>query len=357
MTGMHDMKIIRITKQDWEAGIPRLKEEYRLFGPVKEKDFHLFARLDDDVLPDLNYTNTRLSPKGIIYPQTETLLKYNLDPESKEYAIPKETLSKDNKQAIVGIRPCDAYAFELVKLNFDTPDYKDPYWLAAYESTVLVGLGCDNPCKTCFCTSCGTGPYSEKGLDILLSDCGDHYLAKLLSPRGEALAQAAGWDTPAPDDAPGVFDNKASDAEKSIMSSVKTEKLAQQDLLALYNAPFWDEISFACINCGTCTYSCPTCWCFDIQDEIYGKEAVRLRNWDSCMYPLFTLHASGHNPRGTKTHRVRQRFMHKLKYFVDKYENGIHCVGCGRCVNLCPVSIDIREICNMANDYEPATTA
>ncbi|MDZ7698785.1 MAG: 4Fe-4S dicluster domain-containing protein [Deltaproteobacteria bacterium] len=111
-------------------------------------------------------------------------------------------------------------------------------------------------------------------------------------------------------------------------------------------------MAFACLNCGTCTYLCPTCWCFDIQDEILSKQGDRIRNWDSCMFPLFTLHGSGHNPRDQKHQRVRQRFMHKLKYYVDKYQNGIQCSGCGRCVRYCPVNIDIREVCRLMNEYE-----
>ncbi|RLB09653.1 MAG: 4Fe-4S ferredoxin, partial [Deltaproteobacteria bacterium] len=98
-------------------------------------------------------------------------------------------------------------------------------------------------------------------------------------------------------------------------------------------------------------FVCPTCWCFDIQDEVYKNEGDRLRNWDSCMFPIFTLHGSGHNPRAQKLQRVRQRFMHKLKYYVDKYGNGVACVGCGRCVVSCPVNIDIRRVIEiMATD-------
>jgi ferredoxin len=121
--------------------------------------------------------------------------------------------------------------------------------------------------------------------------------------------------------------------------------------MALYEADFWDDIAFSCINCGTCTYLCPTCWCFDIQDEVHGKHGIRERNWDSCMFPLFTLHGSGHNPRGQKVQRVRQRFMHKLKYYVDKYGDGIQCVGCGRCIQYCPVNIDIRKVCQLMNRF------
>ncbi|MBI5062781.1 MAG: 4Fe-4S dicluster domain-containing protein, partial [Desulfatitalea sp.] len=126
------------------------------------------------------------------------------------------------------------------------------------------------------------------------------------------------------------------------------------DTMALYNAPIWEDISFACLNCGTCTFSCPTCWCFDIKDEANRKKGVRIRNWDSCMFPIFSVHTTGHNPRDSKLQRVRQRFMHKLKYFVDKYDQGIMCVGCGRCVRQCPVNIDIRRVSAMLNSMASA---
>jgi sulfhydrogenase subunit beta (sulfur reductase) len=120
----------------------------------------------------------------------------------------------------------------------------------------------------------------------------------------------------------------------------------------LFSAEFWEEVQFACINCGVCTFVCPTCWCFDIQDEVLEGKGVRLRNWDSCMFPLFTLHGSGHNPRSQKLQRVRQRFMHKLKYFPDKYHQGVACVGCGRCVQQCPVNIDIRQVFLLMNNFK-----
>jgi ferredoxin len=142
-------------------------------------------------------------------------------------------------------------------------------------------------------------------------------------------------------------------AEAGIIARIRTERLKEKTTTDLFDAPFWEDFAFACINCGTCTYVCPTCWCFDMQDEVRGTSGVRMRNWDSCMYPLFTHHGSGHNPRDTKTQRLRQRFMHKLKYYVDKYSDGIQCVGCGRCISLCPVNIDIRKVCEAMNGFEP----
>jgi len=186
-------------------------------------------------------------------------------------------------------------------------------------------------------------------------DNDDHYLAQVLTRKGEGFIETAGWNTTQVE-AESLMAERRAAAEANIISHVPTENLKGTDTMALHSAEIWEDISFSCINCGTCTFVCPTCWCFDIQDEVHGKKGKRMRNWDSCMFPIFTIHTTGHNPRGTKLQRVRQRFMHKLKYFVDKYDQGIMCVGCGRCVNQCPVNIDIRRVCEIMNDL-PASDA
>ena len=352
------MKIVQIDKENWESGINKLFEAYRLFGPVKEADFHNFKQLDAGQFPDLSCLNTRLSPKAIIYPQTEVMFEYSLDENEEDHHILKEVDRDYGPRAVIGIRPCDVKAFELVRLNFDTPDHKDPYWIKAYDATTMVGLACESPCSTCFCTTAGCGPYHEEAMDLLLIDNGDQYWAKVLTEKGEAFLTAAGWSAAVDEQiALKEIEVKKKTAEDKISAFVKTDNLRQLDTNELYNAKFWEEVSFSCINCGTCTYVCPTCWCFDIQDENRGNRGCRMRNWDSCMYPLFTLHGSGHNPRGTKLHRVRQRFMHKLKYYVDKYDAGIQCVGCGRCIRLCPVNIDIRRVCGYMNSHVASAEA
>jgi len=347
------MKVIQIDKKDWAKGLERINKSYRLFGPVKENGLHVFKELEKGKLPDLNYLNTTLSPKSVVYPQSEIMLEYELDVSKENHHVMKETEKDYSQRALIGVRPCDTAAFLLVKPNFDTPEYKDPYWLRSYEATTFVGLACNNPQSTCFCTSAGYGPFNEDGLDILLVDADDHFLAKIISSKGEDFLRAAGWETNIdPDTAKNIISEMKQQAENKITSFVSTEKLKDKEVNKLFNAPFWEKLAFACINCGTCTYVCPTCWCFDVQDETHVSSGIRIRNWDSCMFPLFTLHGSGHNPRNTSTQRVRQRFMHKLKYYVDKYNNGIQCVGCGRCIRLCPVNIDIRKICNTMNNYE-----
>jgi len=347
------MKFITIDKKDWTKGIEKSRETYQLFGPVKDKNGFLIKSLEKNVLPDMEYDGSVMSPKSIIFPQTEKMLHTSLDEADKDHHIMKKAETSSIPNAVIGIRPYDAKAFELVRLNFDTKDYRDPYWCDAYEATTFIGLGINKPGPFDFSTSTKTGPFCEDGLDILLADLDDKYLAKILTDKGEAFIKVCGFTSMADEkESQVIFDVLRKEAEKNIASQIDTDKLKEKTVLELHDAPFWEEVAFSCINCGTCTYVCPTCWCFDIQDETKRKSSTRFRNWDTCMSPLFTRHATGHNPRDTKTQRVRQRFMHKLKYFLDKYDQGIMCVGCGRCVKSCPVNIDIREVCNIMNSYE-----
>jgi ferredoxin len=123
----------------------------------------------------------------------------------------------------------------------------------------------------------------------------------------------------------------------------------QNKLEKIFEHGIWENFSKACIGCGICTYLCPTCHCFDIHDESTIKRGGRIRVWDSCMYPEFTLQASGYNPRPTRKNRLRNRIYHKF-YSFPCNNDLIACTGCGRCINMCPVNIDIIEIINQARE-------
>jgi sulfhydrogenase subunit beta (sulfur reductase) len=339
------------TKEEWTRALKGLRASYRVFVPVKEGDFHLFRVLDEEKTPDFNYQNTRVSPKGVAYPQSERMFEVNLDEKDPDANIYKESVKDRSPRAVVGIRPCDAHGFQIVKRNFDNGECRDPWWVQRFESTTLVGLGCNEPCASCFCASVGGGPFATDCLDALLFDLGDSFLVRAITKKGEAFLGKAEGGEVAGESVRAKAEEIRKSAGEKFSKRVPTDRLKSKVTNELFSAPFWEEVGFACLNCGTCTFLCPTCWCFDIQDEAAGKQGDRIRNWDSCMFPLFTLHGSGHNPRDKKTQRVRQRFMHKLKYYVDKYGSGIQCSGCGRCVRYCPVNIDIREVAELMNTY------
>ena len=343
----------RVVKKTERAHlVNRLLEKYRVYAPVRQQEMTNFQEISSADQVDLNLANTTLSPKSIMLPQSEAMFEFNLDRTADQAGILQETETDHLPRLIFGIRPCDARAFQLLDLNFNTLLHRDPWWVRRREITTLVGLACNNPCPTCFCTSVGSGPFAAEGLDLLLIDVDDEFVIQVITEKGQVLLNDLQVETEPFAAKKEVVSALLESSLQSIKSVVPTESLEDQEVNSLFNAEFWEEVQFACINCGVCTFVCPTCWCFDLQDETLKGKGLRLRNWDSCMFPLFTLHGSGHNPRSQKLQRLRQRFMHKLKYFPDKYHKGVACVGCGRCVKQCPVNIDIRQVFLLMNDFK-----
>ena len=314
--------------------LDELGKSYQVFAPLKREDILVLERVGDHDQVVLDFYNTKQAPKEVFFPRSEVLFSYR---DGK--VIP--TSLPDERRVVFGIRPCDARSAVLLDNVFDAPDYQDPYYVNRRQNTLLIGLACNKPLTTCFCTTVGGGPFSVDGLDLLWTDLGDRYLVETITERGEALTanssclrQATEEDTAAK--------AKIAAAAEQMISGPSTEGV-KETLDGMYEDPFWDESHLKCLGCGVCTYLCPTCHCFDITDETDGSQGRRIRTWDSCMYPLFTLHASGHNPRPTRKERMRQRIMHKFSYSVQQYRR-IFCVGCGRCVAQCPVNLDIRMV-------------
>ena len=345
--------VARVIKKTGLADfVDQLMENHRVYAPVRQQDMTNFQEISTADQVDLSFANTTLSPKSIILPQSEVMFAFNLDRTTDQAGILHQLETDHFPRVIFGIRPCDAKAFDLLDLNFNTPSHQDTWWVRRRQITTLVGLGCNTPCPTCFCTSVGSGPFATEGLDLLLIDGDDEFIIQVITEKGQGLLNDIGVKAEASGAKKEVVSALQNSSLQSIKSVVPTEGLKQHDANALFNAEFWEEVQFACINCGVCTFVCPTCWCFDIQDEVLKGNGLRLRNWDSCMFTLFTLHGSGHNPRSQKLQRVRQRFMHKLKYFPDKYRESVACVGCGRCVQQCPVNIDIRQVFLLMNNFK-----
>lgn len=330
----------RLIKKDALVGILKnIRESFSVFAPVRVEDNVLFTALAGQDEPLIDYLNTKNAPKGVFFPRTEVMMRYLRTPKGVQLKGIEMTAPET---VLFGVRPCDARSFALLDLLFDQEKYKDPYYTAKREKTTVVTLACARvPYTTCFCTSVGGSPVDGTGSDILITDMGSDFLVEFLSPKGEKL-KTYFPGTPATEEAERMKAEIAKKAADQIASHIPARDI-KPILDVSFDHPFWDTIHKKCLACGTCTYLCPTCHCFDISDEMKYDDGRRLRNWDSCMYPLFTKETSGHNPRPTQKERWRQRTMHKFKYYVDNF-NAIACVGCGRCVMYCPVNIDIRRI-------------
>ncbi len=337
----------RIDKADFYKLLEKLAAEHDVFAPVRDGASLVWSRVTPQQEIELEFTNTDLSPKAFLFPQTERLMHFKNDSGDPEGMIMQEEPGISDKQVLLNIRPCDAKAFSVLDHVFERDEKTmDVYWKDKRDKTVLIGLACKDPCPTCFCTSVECGPHYEEGLDVLLVDLGDRLLVRPLTDTGESLT--ADLEQAEPGDTEDAAKQKEA-AEAAITRGIAMESIRARNVLEEYEHPCFDRIFESCINCGTCTFYCPTCHCFDIQDETQDDFGQRIRVWDTCMSWLFTQHTSGHNPRGAKKDRVRQRFMHKFKYMPDKF-GVIGCVGCGRCTSKCPVNIDVRSVVNSMNE-------
>ena len=326
-----------IKKSKVEGIIESLMKMGRVIGPTQQGDYMAFSPISASQALNLDYTNSKLSPKGCFFPQTEVLFYYEKDSQQIKDVPLENTLS-----FLIGIRPCDARAIKLLDLIFDDEQYKDVYYLTRRKNTVIIGLACDSPQNSCFCAATGGSPVDTTGMDMLWQDLGDRYFIKAVTDQGKELLSKFPDIQKAEEEDGERSQKQEQDAISGMQPSFEQEKVFEK-LSSSFEDKSWQTIHEKCLGCGACAFVCPTCHCFDIQDENCQEDGKRVRLWDSCMFPLFTLHTSGHNPRTSGKERMRQRIMHKFYYY--KVNNGqIACVGCGRCIRECPVNMDIRQI-------------
>ncbi|NVM52869.1 MAG: 4Fe-4S dicluster domain-containing protein [Candidatus Helarchaeota archaeon] len=336
------MKEKILQKNQLSKFIEELTKNHKVLAPVKKNGFYVFKEVRSADEISMDFANTKIPPKEIFFPYAEVLFNYKKTKEGIEII---EAENPSGTQIIFGIRPCDAKSFLLLDKFFALGKFQDPYYQKRREKTKLIGLACIEPLSTCLCTTLGGSPFGEEGMDVLLTDLGDKYLVKSLNMKGDTLIETMDWL----EDASEKDLSNATEATKKALAIMKKEislDNVAENLDKLFSEEkFWLQYSQPCIGCGTCTFLCPTCHCFDVTDEETPSGGMRIRLWDACQFPIFTKHGSGHNPRPNHISRMRQRIMHKFNYY-PKVLSEIGCVGCGRCIFACPGNIDIRVVLN-----------
>jgi len=312
-----------------------------LYLPVDEADQAAYTRW----APGVQWSdrlNTVRSPKDFFFPQTEDLMAFKTEGKSIE-VIDIRRESEDF--VIFGVRACDVKSFDILDRVF-LSEPVDSFYASRREHGILVSLACSRPSETCFCGTFGIDATAPKG-DVTAWKTEDAVYFEANTDKGAALLKEIEALT---EDASDEAVKAQQEQTKRILAklplaNLTTDAFGGGKTKTFFDHPAWAELSEACLGCGTCTFVCPTCQCYDIKEFNTGNGVIRYRCWDSCMYSEFTRMAHGNN-RLTQTERFRQRFMHKLVYYPENNDGLFSCVGCGRCLSKCPISMNIVKVMN-----------
>ena len=332
--------MLKIAKNKLNEVYAKIAETMGLYIPIKkagEVNYHVWGEGKEVSLETLK---TVKSPKNMFFPQSENMMKFKTEGKNLEIID-----IRDEKRPFVlfGVKACDYKAIEVLDKVF-LADPVDTYYQARREATTIVTLACSKPEESCFCKAFGIDATAPQGDVTTWLD--ENYLYwQANTQKGEALTELIKAYAENGGEAEVASQQEATKAVIDALpfSALDLSRFKPENLNELFDDPAWESLSEACLGCGTCTFVCPTCQCFDIRDFKTNEGVLRYRCWDSCMYSDFTLMAHG-NSRTTQMQRFRQRFMHKLVYYPSQNDGLYSCVGCGRCVNKCPQKLNIVKV-------------
>ncbi len=278
--------------------------------------------------------------KRCLFPPREVLFTWVREEDAWQPAAETETLPR---LALLGVRPCELAALEVLDRVFLRPGWEDPHYRARRSRLFIVAVNCTQPGATCFCTAWETGPEAHSGYDLLLTELDEIFLVQVGSEAGREVLADLPWEP-----ASAFWLERARQeldaAREQIQRRLPAATALRQALLDQLESPLWETWAARCLGCGNCTQVCPTCFCWDVEDEITleGDRVTRFRRWDSCFAPGHA-HTAGGSARPTLRERFRQWVTHKLATWQDQF--GVSgCVGCGRCITWCPAGIDLTEV-------------
>ena len=283
--------------------------------------------------------NTVRSAKDLFFPQVEGLVNFKVAGKSMEIL---ENDANITPFVVFGVRACDCKSFDILDTVF-LSEPVDTFYKERRENGTVITLACNKPAETCFCGAFSIDATNPAGDITCWMDDDFLYWQENTQKGSELTAKLSELSDCEHEAVAPIQENAKKILAKLPLNNLDLSDLAGEKLLDLFNSPVWDELSESCLGCGTCTFVCPTCQCYDVQDFDNGREVRRFRCWDSCMYSDFTMMAHGTN-RPTQKERFRQRFMHKLVYYPNNNDGVFGCVGCGRCLQKCPIHMNIVKV-------------
>ena len=348
--------IYKVAKNQVSALLAAIAQVQDLIVPIKKAGQVNFGLWSEDAEVDLETLKSVKSPKDAFFPQSETL--YSCYREGKKLSIQPEELQQQ-PFVLFGVKGCDVKGIEVLDRVF-LAEPVDTFYQARRANGTIVAMACHEPEETCFCKVFGVD-CAEPKADVAVWMTEESLYWKAMTEKGEKLtAQVQGvldmecgqrqevngalnWETTEESELAEEKANIRAIVEQLPYTNLSLEGWNGSATEEKFNASEWEELYKPCLACGTCTFVCPTCQCYDIKDYDTGHGVKRYRCWDSCMYSDFTMMAHGNN-RTSQLQRFRQRFMHKLVYFPANNDGMYSCVGCGRCVSKCPSGLNIVKV-------------
>ncbi len=343
------MSIYLLPKNDAVKVAGALADGHELFGPVLQdvSGEPLFDKVGDPAMIRLDAAIPYNPPKRVVFPQSERIMSYGYDRSTREVEIVRENLVRP--KAIVGIRPCDLTGLLCLDRFFLGQEYVDEVYRDHRKKMFIVANTCVRPFPQCFCVCTDSGPEAREGFDVSLTEVGDDFLFETGSSGGEGLARRLGLKEAGPEAA--ALKAKTVDASVARFDAEATQNKAwvsrvmNRITTGFISNDIWEYIGDQCFECGACSFVCPTCSCFNIEDvNTRGGRTDRRRSWDSCSYEGYTRMAGDHNPRRPIEDRRNKRFFCKLSYSQSRKYLRPGCVGCGRCVRVCPGDIGMSNV-------------
>jgi sulfhydrogenase subunit beta (sulfur reductase) len=319
---------IVIKKTDILPFLRELKKEgFLIYAPIDKNGETIFDILDDESEKKLKltYSTTILPPQKIIFSSRQILFNFKNN---------KITISKERKKVIIfGVHLNDIHAFLLLDDIFKKP-LQDDYYSNKRKNTFIIGIN-QPPTPNHFQRAMGLDIH--RGYDLFFNEIKDGYLINIGTEQGKRLLTA------------GLHLFQKSDWEEDVAKPLLDPLLSKPQLLSQAvekgkNSKLWSELAEICFGCGNCTYVCPLCYCYEVEDEleINLKNGCRIRRWDSCLSPDFAIIAGGINFRKTLAERLYNWYHHKFVRMFQEYGKP-GCVGCGRCITYCPAGINLYK--------------
>lgn len=332
----------QIAKEKLPELFRKITQTQELYLPVETCGQVNYAPWSEDANVDLDTLKTVKSAKDAFFPQSENL--YTCYRDGKKISITPQAL-QEQPFVVFGMKACDLRGVEVLDKVF-LADPVDTFYEARRDHGTIVAMACHEPEDSCFCNVFGID-CAEPKADVAIWTAGEILYWKAQSEKGEALTDLVKDLLAEASDGEEKVEAEKARIHKTVEAlpymQLSLDGWGKDVLEEKFHSPLWEKLYRPCLACGTCTFVCPTCQCYDIKDYDTGHGIQRYRCWDSCMYSDFTMMAHGNN-RTSQMQRFRQRFMHKLVYFPANNDGMFSCTGCGRCVEKCPQSLNIVKV-------------